>query len=1239
MHPQSLAEEEIKTEQEVVEGMDISTRSKDPGSADRTAPKRKFPSPPHSSNGHSPQDTSTSPIKKKKKPGLLNSNNKEQDGRNDFYCWVCHREGQVLCCELCPRVYHAKCLRLTSEPEGDWFCPECEKITVAECIETQSKAMTMLTIEQLSYLLKFAIQKMKQPGTDAFQKPVPLEQHPDYAEYIFHPMDLCTLEKNAKKKMYGCTEAFLADAKWILHNCIIYNGGNHKLTQIAKIVIKICEHEMNEIEVCPECYLAACQKRDNWFCEPCSNPHPLVWAKLKGFPFWPAKALRDKDGQVDARFFGQHDRAWVPINNCYLMSKEIPFSVKKTKSIFNSAMQEMEVYVENIRRKFGVFNYSPFRTPYTPNSQYQMLLDPSNPSAGAAKIDKQEKVKLNFDMTASPKILMSKPMLSGGTGRRISLSDMPRSPMSTNSSVHTGSDVEQDPDKKAMSSHFSASEESMDFLDKSTASPASMKTGQAGSLSGSPKPFSPQASTPITTKADKTATTGSILNLNLDRSKAEMDLKELSESVQQQAAPVPLISPKRQIRSRFQLNLDKTIESCKAQLGINEISEDVYTAVEHSDSEDSEKSDSSDSEYISDDEQKSKNEPEDVEDKEGAQVDKELSAVKTKPKLASPVEIKEELKSASPPSEKADPGSVKEKASPPPEKDFSEKAKPSPHPTKDKLKGKDETDSPTVHLGLDSDSESELVIDLGEDHSGREGRKNKKEPKEPSPKQDVTLVVAKAPPLSTTAGSQSPPETPVLTRASSQTPTAGVTATTSTTSTVTAPAATATATITGSPVKKQRPLLPKETAPAVQRVVWNSSSKFQTSSQKWHMQKMQRQQQQQQQQSQQQQPQSSQGTRYQTRQAVKAVQQKEITQSPSTSTITLVTSTQSSPLVTSSGATSTLASSINADLPIATASADVAADIAKYTSKMMDAIKGTMTEIYNDLSKNTTGSTIAEIRRLRIEIEKLQWLHQQELSEMKHNLELTMAEMRQSLEQERDRLIAEVKKQLEQEKQQAVDETKKKQWCASCKKEAIFYCCWNTSYCDYPCQQAHWPEHMKSCTQSATAPQQEADSESNTETLNKSSQGSSSSTQAAPSDTASASKEKETSAEKSKDSGSTLDLSGSRETPSSILLGSNQGSVSNNPPLPQPPQTTSRTPPARPRSTIPGAASPAAGAAAMRSEDRRVPSTTPAPARRASSRKSLGWTPSGTRDKPRPQPSAPRRKKADPGPPGNGADT
>uniref|UniRef100_A0A3P8UER0 Zinc finger MYND-type containing 8 n=1 Tax=Amphiprion percula TaxID=161767 RepID=A0A3P8UER0_AMPPE len=1049
----SVAEEEVKTEkQAVTEEMEISTRSKvsDTGSTERMAQKRKMPSPSHSSNGHSSAETSPCPMKKKKKPGAVSSSKDQselrhgpfyyvkqpalttdpvdvvpQDGRNDFYCWLCHREGQVLCCELCPRVYHAKCLKLPAEPEGDWFCPECEKITVAECIETQSKAMMMLTIDQLSYLLKFALQKMKQPGTEPFQKPVSLEQHPDYAEYIFHPMDLCTLEKNIKKKMYGCTEAFLADAKWILHNCIIYNGGNHKLTATAKVIVKICEHEMNEIEVCPECYLSACQKRDNWFCEPCSNPHPLVWAKLKGFPFWPAKALRDKDGQVDARFFGQHDRAWVPLNNCYLMSKEIPFSVKKTKSIFNSAMQEMEVYVENMRKKFGVFNYAPFRTPYTPDNNFQMLLDPSNPSSTPVKPEKQEKIKLSFDMTASPKIPLTRAILPGAgvggstTGRRLPLSDMPRSPMSTNSSAHTGSDGEQETgDKsqtKAANSQYSTGEESMD------------------------------CTAPGIPKQEKTPQTGSILNLNLDRSKADMDLKELSETVQQkQGAPPVLTSPKRQIKSRFQLNLDKTIESCKAQLGIDEISVDAYKGVEHSDSEDSDKSDSSDSEYASDEEQKTKD-GQDTAPTEEPQKEPSKPKVKDQPSPTSE-------SAAGDTSVTVSDAPTKEKMNTDLEKESSEKSKAAAESPVLRDKVKQETKQ-TVPVE-DSDSERELVIDLGEEQGG--------ELKFYDASNTSTL-----PSQNSTA-----PSTPSSVSIATATPPSSSSASTT-------PA-----------LKKQRPLLPRETVPVVQRaVVWNPTAKFQTSSQKWHMQKVQRQQQNQQpvastqvqasspRQGQAQvltqtqaagngstavssssSQQSSQSTRYQTRQSVKAS--------------SLGTAATSSPVAT--------------DLYIPTASADVAADIAKYTNKIMDAIKGTMTEIYNDLSKSTSGNTIAEIRRLRIEIEKLQWLHQQELSEMKHNLELTMAEMRQSLEQERERLVTEVKKQTELEKQQAVDETKKKQWCANCRKEAIFYCCWNTSYCDYPCQQAHWPEHMKSCTQSATAPQQEPEAEPTADPPNKS---------------------------------------------------------------------------------------------------------------------------------------------------------
>lgn len=91
---------------------------------------------------------------------------------------------------------------------------------------------------------------------------------------------------------------------------------------------------------------------------------------------------------------------------------------------------------------------------------------------------------------------------------------------------------------------------------------------------------------------------------------------------------------------------------------------------------------------------------------------------------------------------------------------------------------------------------------------------------------------------------------------------------------------------------------------------------------------------------------------------------------------------------------------------------------------------------------------------------KIAWCHILAVTAMRApNLEcafcladLIVMEMRASMETERQRVVAETIRQCELEKQRAVEETKKKQWCTNCGKEALFYCCWNTSYCDYPCQ-------------------------------------------------------------------------------------------------------------------------------------------------------------------------------------------
>ncbi|PSN52379.1 hypothetical protein C0J52_06722 [Blattella germanica] len=104
---------------------------------------------------------------------------------------------------------------------------------------------------------------------EPFWKPVDLTEFSQYREYVAHPMDLSLLERNIKKRIYGSTEAFVADTKWMLHNCIIFNTYQSRLTGVAKMLVKICRQEMAEIENCPDCYLNAHTRKDSWFIEVC----------------------------------------------------------------------------------------------------------------------------------------------------------------------------------------------------------------------------------------------------------------------------------------------------------------------------------------------------------------------------------------------------------------------------------------------------------------------------------------------------------------------------------------------------------------------------------------------------------------------------------------------------------------------------------------------------------------------------------------------------------------------------------------------------------------------------------------------------------------------------------------------------------------------------------------------------------------------------------------------------------
>lgn len=106
-----------------------------------------------------------------------------------------------------------------------------------------------------------------------------------------------------------------------------------------------------------------------------SKLHTLVSAKLKGFPYWPAKVLRIDKGQADVRFFGEHDRAWVQLNSVYLLTKQnftLSPSEKKLPCADSllRAIEELNEHIRIIEQLVGKFLYAEPKTSLSSEFDY-----------------------------------------------------------------------------------------------------------------------------------------------------------------------------------------------------------------------------------------------------------------------------------------------------------------------------------------------------------------------------------------------------------------------------------------------------------------------------------------------------------------------------------------------------------------------------------------------------------------------------------------------------------------------------------------------------------------------------------------------------------------------------------------------------------------------------------------------------------------------------------------------------
>ena len=90
-----------------------------------------------------------------------------------------------------------------------------------------------------------------------------------------------------------------------------------------------------------------------------SVPHLLVYAKIRGFPYWPAKVLKINGTELDVRFFGAHDRSTVGVDKCYWLSEEFPSNVRNHIQLnMQQSVKELNMHIEQLRNKYGDFKYA-----------------------------------------------------------------------------------------------------------------------------------------------------------------------------------------------------------------------------------------------------------------------------------------------------------------------------------------------------------------------------------------------------------------------------------------------------------------------------------------------------------------------------------------------------------------------------------------------------------------------------------------------------------------------------------------------------------------------------------------------------------------------------------------------------------------------------------------------------------------------------------------------------------------
>ncbi|EUB58415.1 Zinc finger MYND domain-containing protein [Echinococcus granulosus] len=250
---------------------------------------------------------------------------------HDWYCFRCHKPGEMLHCSDCFRAFHSDCVNDDQHPTphprnmrspgpldddaSDFTCPVCE-----------SRPKCEFSRKQIRKLLEFATHNLrKQPSWKHFNQigyPGDIDKN-EYIVYKYVDMDL--LQRKIKDGRYTALEFFAMDVELLVHDVCLLFGPFSNDADEARFLLRSVNNEITEIQLCTDCYINAKARVGDWITKPCKPPHEFICACNRSAAgaglfdnasirhcYWPAKILLERDDGYEIRFFGgTHERAFV----------------------------------------------------------------------------------------------------------------------------------------------------------------------------------------------------------------------------------------------------------------------------------------------------------------------------------------------------------------------------------------------------------------------------------------------------------------------------------------------------------------------------------------------------------------------------------------------------------------------------------------------------------------------------------------------------------------------------------------------------------------------------------------------------------------------------------------------------------------------------------------------------------------------------------------------------------------